>query len=1089
MNRKGSDTIGKVGNSGKKAKGLKIIQVNIGKNKEGMDEFREWCVKNRVQVALVQEPYTRPETGLPVSAGVGVRTVYDDRDGGRVRAAIYVYDGSLDVLKVARCTNKDTAVAVVEAGGERLVCVSSYCESAASRRKRENEELMKGSINELEGIVEKFVGERIIIGADANAKSDWWFSGKNDERGDLLEEFILEKELCVINKGGFPKTYRGHIPSKESNVDVTLGTEEMIELVEWVVHKDEHGLILADHRTIEMTLKWEGGEIELGKGRIRTEEVDWEEYRRELDWQWSRRGECSKGENELEERVKRVTEIIVRASEKVCGRKNRGNGRGVKWWNEVLNEKKREVRKCRREYQKAQGREKMKRKYELKRKQREFKNLIAKQRYEGWKQFVTEVGGKDPWSVIYKMQTGKMKTETVISAVGKREGGETKDITETLQELCKKMFPEDRREGENEEHKAIRENAEREDEVEGDYEVEEEELYAGLMEMKNGKAPGVDEVEVKVVKESWNIVGEELLWIVKEMLKTGKFPSDWKVGKLVILLKGGKPPDEVGSYRPITLLSVLGKLAEKVIVRKIRRWMGGKGVVNEKQYGFMPGKGTADALHKLKRIVKGSTKTYVAGVFVDVKGAFDNAWPPLVLSVLKEFECPGNIYKLIRDYLEGRKIKVGKVMERFMWLVAKGCPQGSVLGPVIWLILLHDWLRREFGDNVHILAYADDIVILVEENARKRLEKKLNEIVENLRGWLHRAKLEWSIEKTKGVLLKGAVIQGVGCIRHKSDWRPVVKLGEEIMEWVNSIVYLGVEIDESWLFGKHVKKAAVKATTMMNKMKRVNRSSWGVGFSVMNTIYEGAYLPILLYGAGVWHERVEQKHVKRILRASQRAALLATTSAYRTVSWGALVALCGKLPVERVVRIRGKVEERRCELREQGVPKEERRMIVKGYERELREQEWDEWETEYGEEEMDRKIGRVKNVSLKEKVISVKEWAKEKRIVDRWIVGYVTGHIGVGKYLFEHGKEDSGVCQECQVEESVEHVVWECTKYIGERNRIEEKLEGVGNKRDLSNRKVYEAIRKGFKVMCDKMDEERRVKRMGGGGEPENVRM
>lgn len=151
--------------------------------------------------------------------------------------------------------------------------------------------------------------------------------------------------------------------------------------------------------------------------------------------------------------------------------------------------------------------------------------------------------------------------------------------------------------------------------------------------------------------------------------------------------------------------------------------------------------------------------------------------------------------------------------------------------------------------------------------------------------------------------------------------------------------------------------------------------------------------------------------------------------------------------------------------------------MVKQLETELLEKEWNEWEIEYGEVEFDPKLGRVKNVRVKELVPSVKEWMNEKRVVDRWIVGYVTGHIGVGTYLYEHGKEPSELCT-CGEPETVDHVVWDCAKYESERREMMGKMRGVNDVRDLRERKVYEAIRKTFKKMCRKLDEEKKKRRM-----------
>lgn len=109
----------------------------------------------------------------------------------------------------------------------------------------------------------------------------------------------------------------------------------------------------------------------------------------------------------------------------------------------------------------------------------------------------------------------------------------------------------------------------------------------------------------------------------------------------------------------------------------------------------------------------------------------------------------------------------------------------------------------------------------------------------------------------------------------------------------------------------------------------------GVGFRTMNVIYEGAFVPTTTYGAGIWHERTNQSHIRRKLRATHRAAMIAASNAYCTVFFEGIVAICGKQPLDALTRVKGKVVEERTELNEENLEKSLVRALVKESEKRL----------------------------------------------------------------------------------------------------------------------------------------------------------
>lgn len=126
--------------------------------------------------------------------------------------------------------------------------------------------------------------------------------------------------------------------------------------------------------------------------------------------------------------------------------------------------------------------------------------------------------------------------------------------------------------------------------------------------------------------KSWSNVKEYVVKIMNKALREEKFPNHWKIGRVKVLYKGlGKDPQLLKSYRPLTLLPVMGKLYEKIINRKILEIIDGSNQLHQRQYGFRQGKGTEDAVVELLQKVNATEKKYVLRIFLDIAGAFENA--------------------------------------------------------------------------------------------------------------------------------------------------------------------------------------------------------------------------------------------------------------------------------------------------------------------------------------------------------------------------------------------------------------------------------------------------------------------------------
>ncbi|KAF2353311.1 Reverse transcriptase domain [Trinorchestia longiramus] len=238
-----------------------------------------------------------------------------------------------------------------------------------------------------------------------------------------------------------------------------------------------------------------------------------------------------------------------------------------------------------------------------------------------------------------------------------------------------------------------------------------EELNSSLSALKN-KAPGQDGVYDGFLQKLPLHWKRELLCVYNTSLYTGCVPPGWKWGIWLLILKPGKDPEPVSSYRPICLLSCIGKLMERLIQRRLEYWMETNNVLLGEQAGFRRGKSTMDSLLIAKDFIANtfSRKQICVAVYLDLDGAYDSVWHEGIIYKLIASGLKNTYVKWLKNYLTGRtaSVRLGAVQSEGMH-VTWGLPQGAVLSPLLFNIMSSD---LTVADGVQLIIYADDITIL-----------------------------------------------------------------------------------------------------------------------------------------------------------------------------------------------------------------------------------------------------------------------------------------------------------------------------------------------------------------------------------------
>ena len=255
-----------------------------------------------------------------------------------------------------------------------------------------------------------------------------------------------------------------------------------------------------------------------------------------------------------------------------------------------------------------------------------------------------------------------------------------------------------------------------------DIQVGHEELFKALSELEPKTSTDFNNLSMKFIKQCFNDIVEPLLYIVNLSFSTGCFPSQLKIAKVIPILKSGDPrlPN---NYRPISLLSNFSKIFEKIMSNRLLNHMEYHNLFSKSQFGFRKGHSTVHPMVLIDNFISDAlnNKKYALAIFCDLRKAFDTVDHQILLKKLVKVGVRGKELDWFKDYLAGRKQFVfvnGKCSSLMDILL--GVPQGSILGPLLFLIYINDlptstlFYSLLFADDTNLLAKADTLEELFE---------------------------------------------------------------------------------------------------------------------------------------------------------------------------------------------------------------------------------------------------------------------------------------------------------------------------------------------------------------------------------------
>lgn len=339
------------------------------------------------------------------------------------------------------------------------------------------------------------------------------------------------------------------------------------------------------------------------------------------------------------------------------------------------------------------------------------------------------------------------------------------------------------------------------------------------------KTSSTNGITTKILKSAFEIIGNRLLDVISTSLETGEVPKNWKVSTVVPIEK--KPnTSNCNEYRPVNMLPSYEKVLELLVKDDLCNFIENNNILTNCQSGFRKNNSCETAIQSVLVQWKGvlNKKLYVGAIFLDFKRAFETINRPLLLEKLERMGFRGTVLKWFNSYLINRmqvckyKNSVSEPRE-----VLHGVPQGSVLGPILFILYLNDivtYIKNSIA-RVEIQMFADDTLIYVTGNDIDVIIETLNEALEHICKWLTKNNLTLNTEKSKVMLLSNQFSTINNSNRH-------VEINQQKIQRVTEFKYLGVIIDQHLKFSSHANYVIKKVSKKVYFLCRISSflSEW-----------------------------------------------------------------------------------------------------------------------------------------------------------------------------------------------------------------------------------------------------------------------
>ena len=376
-------------------------------------------------------------------------------------------------------------------------------------------------------------------------------------------------------------------------------------------------------------------------------------------------------------------------------------------------------------------------------------------------------------------------------------------------------------------------------------------ILDNLKKLKSKSSSGPDNVSSKLLKSVIEPILKPLVHLFNRSFKTGYIPPELKTAKVIPIFKSGDKHC-FNNYRPISLLSTFSKLMEKIVASQMIKYMSKHNILYKHQYGFRKGHNTTHpVVHFLNNIYENLNKRnpeYNLSVFIDLKKAFDTCDFDILLKKLAHYGFRGIPNKWFENYLRDRtQYTVINGVSSSKSTLFTGVPQGSVLGPILFLILIND--LANISDKLFTILFADDTTFQFSSNDLRELYNTANQELIKASDWFKANKLTLNVSKTKYILFRGKTQEHLDLsqLDIQIDGQSVERVGKNCTS--KSFKFVGIHLDEFLTWEYHIEKVRNKLASANFAISRVKTL---FPCFIKKNIYNSLFKSHLEYGLICW---------------------------------------------------------------------------------------------------------------------------------------------------------------------------------------------------------------------------------------------
>ena len=403
-----------------------------------------------------------------------------------------------------------------------------------------------------------------------------------------------------------------------------------------------------------------------------------------------------------------------------------------------------------------------------------------------------------------------------------------------------------------------------------------------LRKLNGRKAAGLDKIPCKLLKVAADIIAPSLTKIYQRSIISGIFPLEWKLARVTPVFKKGKMNNPC-NYRPISVIPTVAKIFEKIVYDQLYNYLNENNLLTSCQSGFR-------SLHSTLTALIETTNNWSVNiddgllngvVFIDLQKAFDTIDHSILVCKLCNYGIDQTSLRWFRSYLSDRtqKCSVNGHLSNAA-SVSCGVPQGSNLGPLLFLIYINDLPNCLSVASPNM--FADDTNITVAADSLTELENKINLDLENLNRWLVANRLSLSVAKTEFM-----VIGSHQRVRASGNEEINVEISGKSITRVRKVKSLGLLIDEHLTWKDHVDETVKKISKAIGALKRVRPF---ISVKTALQIYHALIRPYFDYCSSVWGE-CSVTLCDKLQKLQNRAARVITRSGYDVSAKHLLISL------------------------------------------------------------------------------------------------------------------------------------------------------------------------------------------------------